>query len=42
MEKHAKTAVGAELYAEVKPIGPIDSHLMNFIYKIKYSKKAGK
>ncbi len=42
MEKHAKTAVGAELYADVKPIGPIDAHLMNFIYKIKYSKKAGK
>jgi L-fuculose-phosphate aldolase len=42
MEKHAKTAVGAELYAGVNPIGAIDSHLMNFIYKIKYSKKAGK
>ncbi len=42
MEKHAKTAVGAELYADVKPIGTIDAHLMNFIYKIKYSKKAGK
>lgn len=42
MEKHAKTAVGADLYAEIKPIGPIDAHLMNFIYKIKYSKKAGK
>ena len=42
MEKHAKSAVGADLYAGVKPIGPIDAHLMNFIYKIKYSKKAGK
>ncbi len=42
MEKHAKTAVGADLYAEVKPIGALDAHLMNFIYKIKYSKKAGK
>ncbi len=42
MEKHAKTAVGADLYADVKPIGTIDAHLMNFIYKIKYSKKAGK
>ncbi len=42
MEKHAKTAVGAELYAEVKPISTLDAHLMNFIYKIKYSKKAGK
>ncbi len=42
MEKHAKTAIGAELYAEVKPISTLDAHLMNFIYKIKYSKKAGK
>ncbi len=42
MEKHAKTAVGADLYADVKPISTIDAHLMNFIYKIKYSKKAGK
>ncbi len=42
MEKGSKTAVGAELYAETKPIGAFDAHLMNFIYKIKYSKKAGK
>lgn len=42
MEKGCKTAVGAELYAGVKPISTIDSHLMNFIYKVKYSKKAGK
>ncbi len=42
MEKHAKTAIGAELYADVKPISKLDAHLMNFIYKIKYSKKAGK
>ena len=42
MEKGCKTAVGAELYAETKPIGTLDAHLMNFIYKVKYSKKAGK
>ncbi len=42
MEKGCKTAVGAELYAETKPIGALDAHLMNFIYKVKYSKKAGK
>lgn len=42
MEKAAKTAVGAELYADVKPIGKIDAHLMRIIYKMKYSKKAGK
>ena len=42
MEKACKTAVGAELYAETKPLSRLDSHLMNFIYKVKYSKKAGK
>ena len=42
MEKGCKTAIGAELYAEAKPIGALDAHLMNFIYKVKYSKKAGK
>ncbi len=42
MEKGCKTAVGAQLYAEVKPIGKIDANLMRIIYKLKYSKKAGK
>ena len=42
MEKGCKTAVGAELYGDVKPISAFDAHLMNFIYKVKYSKKAGK
>lgn len=42
MEKASKTAVGSELYADVKPINQIEAHLMRFIYKIKYSKKAGK
>ncbi len=42
MEKAAKTAVGAELYAEVKPLSALDSNLMRIIYKLKYSKKAGK
>ena len=42
MEKGCKTAVGAELYGNTKPIGAFDAHLMNFIYKVKYSKKAGK
>ncbi len=42
MEKGCKTAIGAELYAETKPIGQLDAHLMRFIYKIKYSKKSGK
>lgn len=42
MEKGCKTAVGAELYAETKAISQLDARLMNFIYKVKYSKKAGK
>ena len=42
MEKASKTAVGAELYADVKPINQVEAHLMRFIYKIKYSKKSGK
>ncbi len=42
MEKGCKTAVGANLYAGVKPIGTFDSHLMRIVYKLKYSKKAGK
>ena len=42
MEKAAKTAVGAELYADVKPLSALDSNLMRIIYKLKYSKKAGK
>lgn len=42
MEKGCKTAVGAELYAGVKPLSALDSNLMRIIYKLKYSKKAGK
>ena len=42
MEKGCKTAVGAELYAGVKPISALDANLMRIIYKLKYSKKAGK
>ena len=42
MEKACKTAVGAELYGDVKPLSALDSNLMRIIYKLKYSKKAGK
>lgn len=42
MEKGCKTAVGANLYAGIKPIGTFDAHLMRIVYKLKYSKKAGK
>ena len=42
MEKGCKTAVGAQLYAGVKPIGALDANIMRIVYKLKYSKKAGK
>ncbi len=42
MEKGCKTAVGAQLYAGVKPIGALDANIMRIFYKLKYSKKAGK
>lgn len=42
MDKGCKTAVGADLYAKVSPINPVEAHLMRFIYQKKYSKKAGK
>ena len=42
MEKGCKTAVGAELYAGVKPISTLDANIMRIVYKLKYSKKAGK
>lgn len=40
MEKGCKTQVGAYLYSNVKPINPIETRLMRFIYLKKYSKKA--
>lgn len=42
MEKGCKTQVGADLFSAGKPINPIETHLMRFIYLKKYSKKASK
>lgn len=42
MDKGCKALVTAELYGKVKPINPVEAHLMRFIYQKKYSKKAGK
>ncbi|MBR2875625.1 MAG: class II aldolase/adducin family protein [Clostridia bacterium] len=42
MDKGCKTLVGANLYDSVKPINAVESNLMRVIYKLKYSKKAGK
>lgn len=42
MEKGCKTQVGADLFGTAKPINPIETRLMRFIYLKKYSKKAAK
>jgi L-fuculose-phosphate aldolase len=42
MDKGCKTLIGANLYESVKPINAVESNLMRVIYKMKYSKKAGK
>ena len=42
MEKGCKTQVGADPFGTGKPINPIETHLMRFIYLKKYSKKASK
>lgn len=40
VEKNCKTYAGAELFGTVKPINTIESHLMNIVYRLKYSKQA--
>ncbi len=40
VEKNSKTYAGAELFGVVKPINPIESRLMNIVYRVKYSKQA--
>ena len=40
MDKGARTEVGARLFDIVKPISPIETRLMRFIYLKKYSKQA--
>ena len=42
MDKGCKTLVGANLYSGVKAINALEANLMRIIYKMKYSKKAGK
>lgn len=42
LEKGCKTQVGAELFGTAKPINPIETRLMRFIYLKKYSKQAKK
>lgn len=42
MDKGCKTEIGARLFDIVKPISPIETRLMRFIYLQKYSKQAKK
>ena len=42
MDKGCKTLIGAKLYTGVKAINAFEANLMRIIYKMKYSKKAGK
>lgn len=42
MEKGCKAQVGMSLFGKVKPINPIETRLMRFIYMKKYSKQASK
>ncbi len=42
VDKGCKTFIGANLYVKAKPINPIETRLMRFIYNKKYSKQADK
>ena len=39
MEKNCKTMLSGGLFGEGKTIGKLDCALMNFIYRVKYSKQ---
>lgn len=42
VDKNCKTFIGSKLFDKVKPLSPIDTHLMRFVYLTKYSKQASK
>ena len=42
VEKQCKCMVGGSLFGKPKPINPIETRLMRFIYKTKYSKQKNK
>ena len=39
MEKNCKSVISSELFGTTKPIGKLDSVLMNVVYRLKYSKQ---
>ena len=40
--KGAKIQVSAKMFNKVEPINPLETRIMNIVYRIKYSKQAGK
>lgn len=40
VEKNCKTYITSKLFGNVKPINPLETRLMNLIYRLKYSKQA--
>ncbi len=40
--KGAKIQISAQMFEKVEPINPIETRLMRLVYKLKYSKQAGK
>ena len=42
VDKGCKTFIGLNVLGNAKPINPIETRLMRFVYKKKYSKQADK
>ena len=40
--KGAKIQVSAKMFDKVEPINPLETRIMNLVYRLKYSKQAGK
>lgn len=40
--KGAKIQISAKMFGKVEPINPVETRLMRIVYKLKYSKQAGK
>ena len=40
--KGAKNQVSAKMFNKVEPINPLETRIMNIVYRLKYSKQAGK
>ncbi len=40
--KGAKIQISAKMFGKVEPINPVETRLMRLVYKLKYSKQAGK